>query len=278
MDRFAGYLLNGTWLGPSSKAISFSSADCYLSAVKCALIRDLAARSVSKHSLCNEKAMKKVRDGMVSGFIQWAVKEQRGLSESHATSTQKSFMARAMVCIWLGTYDCASMFAYFLSLYFLAGRSVEVALVPFRDVSTLCPSKFPNVEEEIPSINLWRGKTQHRQSLSMMPHHDSMLDWYFGMAYSMAMNPNPNEFLFPLFEHKANCSFRCAGDVGTGKVPISEVEGADEQPAADLDDAQQRTAVSLVVRLSTKTKTMSGFQERQRYFGEHWKNGLWITV
>ena len=24
--------------------------------------------------------------------------------------------------------------------------------------------------------------------------------------------------------------------------------------------------------------TVSGFQERRRYFGEHWKNGLWITV
>jgi len=23
---------------------------------------------------------------------------------------------------------------------------------------------------------------------------------------------------------------------------------------------------------------VSGFQERRRYFGEHWKNGLWITV
>jgi hypothetical protein len=25
-------------------------------------------------------------------------------------------------------------------------------------------------------------------------------------------------------------------------------------------------------------RLVSGFQERRRYFGEHWKNGLWITV
>ena len=46
----------------------------------------------------------------------------------------------------------------------------------------------------------WRPKTEHPQEVPVFTHKDEVcLDWPFAFAYSMVMNENPNENLFPTF-------------------------------------------------------------------------------
>jgi hypothetical protein len=155
--------------------------------------------------------MKKVWDGMVKGFREKAIRENRHVYRPHTTGTRESMLSVAsmmliwlgndtgasmfayflllyflagrgvevalvpfaesmlsvasMMLIWLGNDTGASMFAYFLLLYFLAGRGVEVALVPFADAKMEHPSEFPEFEEKIPNVRLWRTKTFLRHTL-----------------------------------------------------------------------------------------------------------------
>jgi hypothetical protein len=189
MDHFAGYLLKAKWIcSKNPKDIAFYSADRYFSSIKIALLFALAKEDKQNPSLSDTVAMKKVRDGMVKGFLERAIRENKEVYTPHTTGTRESMLSVAMTSIWLGNEKGASMFAYFISLYLLAGRGVEVALVPFADVEMEHPSEFPEFKEKIPTVTLWRTKTHLRHALSMMPHRESMLeDWYFAIAYSMVM-------------------------------------------------------------------------------------------
>lgn len=73
MNRFAGYLLHGTWLYNRNKALSYYSADRYFSAVKVGILHDLAHCRKQNIDLANARGMKRIRDGMVKGFVERAI-------------------------------------------------------------------------------------------------------------------------------------------------------------------------------------------------------------
>jgi hypothetical protein len=224
MNRFAGYLLHGKWLYNPNKGLSYYSADRYFSAIKVGILHDLAHCRKQNVDLANARGMKRIRDGMVKGFVDRAIEANKALYNSHTTTSLDDMLTVATMCVWSDSLSTGCMFAYFISLFFLAGRSVEVALSAFTNISLCHPSEFPEQNEKIPLVELWRSKTQLQQDLSMFPHRDNFLqDWCFALAYSMVMNPDPDGYLFPSFAAKAHRAFR---DVKGGARAVAAAAAA----------------------------------------------------
>jgi hypothetical protein len=247
MDRFSGYLLHGKWLHNKKKAISFLSADRYFSAIKNGIRGDLVEEHKENTPLANTVAMKSIRDGMKKGFAQRAIKNNVALVNSHETCNLDDHINVTTVCVWSNSEEMGCMFAYFNSLFHLAGRGVEVALIPFENISLFHPVEFPLQHEKIPLVRLWRSKTLLHQQLSMFPHRDQFLqDWCFALAYSMVMNTSPNEFLFPAFAAKASNAFRDvtggAAEALAGPETELELAGAASIVDAAVDEVEAEEA------------------------------------
>jgi hypothetical protein len=257
-DRYGGYLLHAKWMYNPENPLSFLSADRYLSAIKNGILRDIVVIHKENRDLSNVVGMKKIRDGMKKGFEERAIDANKHLVNSHETTTSEDSLTVATVCVWSDDVETACMFAYFIALIQLAGRGVECSLVPFVAVSLSHPPEFPNKNEKIPLVELWRSKTLLQQKLSIFPHRDNFLqDWCFALAYSMVANTSPNGFLFPSFAAKADIAFRDvaggAAEVLAGPEAEVDLAGLDadvelaEAAAEEGDDPQHGDAATEAV-------------------------------
>jgi hypothetical protein len=129
-DLFAGYLFHAKWYYNEEKSLSFSTADRYLSSIKNGILRDVIVVHKVNRDLSNDVGMKRIRDGMVKGFTERAMNANKSLVNSHETSTVEDLLTIATVCVWSDDVEMACTNAYQIALMLLAGRGVEIALVP----------------------------------------------------------------------------------------------------------------------------------------------------
>jgi hypothetical protein len=260
-DQFAGYLFYGKWYYNKERSLSFSSADRYLSSIKNGILRDVIVEHKENKVLSNDAGMKRIRDGMVKGFKERAINANKSLVNSHETASLEDLLTIATVCVWSDDVEMACTFAYQIAIMQLAGRGVEIALVPHESVSLSHPQEFPEQSEKILLVDLWRSKTLLQQKLSMYPHRDNFLqDWYFALAYSMVMDTDPDGFLFPSFAAKANSAFR---DVDGGAAealagPETEEDLAGETAPfgteVDLEDVDENGDTTAETSKKAKSK------------------------
>jgi len=203
LDHFAGFLGTVKHLNNASLALSCNTADRYLSAIKNGLIRRDIADGGNK--ICFDKAhLSIVRAGMLKGFTERAISENKKLSKTKETTSDSDIFAIPTLCFWTGCSELADMNLFFASLRFLSGRGGEVATLKHNENVSVKPRPQWDKDEFRWNVWLWRPKLDYQQDLAIFTDRHSILaNWVFAYGYSMVMHDSPSEYLFPTFARHA---------------------------------------------------------------------------
>ena len=241
-DHFGKYLCNTAinLRNPDADGLSFECASRYFSSMKNGLFKHFIYEP-EKLQL-NESSLKKIRDGMLNSFVQKVMLTNSSLSNSHKESSVEDLQRIVSLCLWENTFQHANFAFYIISLFQLAGRGAEVAVLPFRRLTMYQPAEFSGEgrtagSDKIAKVQLWRTKLKKEQSLTIFNHRDHcFLDWYFLMAYSMIMdeNPEPTESMFPTFISKGAA-------VRAASAAVNEArEAVEAEVAANVAQAERQ--------------------------------------
>ena len=107
--------------------------------------------------------------------------------------------AFSYVCLWEVTYSGSKFLHLFNTCYHMVGSSSEVSLSIFNDI------KMESVKDKSGCYNVViqvinRAKTITYQEICIYPGIEFILyDWYWYMAYTCAIDPSDDKFVFPEF-------------------------------------------------------------------------------
>jgi len=201
-DQFGKYFSTAKHLDNPRLFLSLNSASRYLSALKMGITR--MCMQNRKQTKLTDRGTKLTRDGMVKLLVARAIRDNKATSQSHATTSTRDIVTVVTLCFWAASFCNADMLFLFLSLRYLAGRCGEIGRIPRRAVSLDGVADWDDADEKIPRVWFWRPKTTSPQEIPVFTHKNEIcLDWPFALAYSMVMNPSPNEFLFSTFASTA---------------------------------------------------------------------------
>ena len=209
-DDFGAYLAETTQLRSSTLKYSVQSCDNYLSTFKSFISTRLVREKGKTGVLADKQQCSKVRKGMVKSVTARCIADNVSVSKGHKVASRFDMIGLTILLIWAGTCQAAELLFLIVTLFQLAGRGSEVALIQHKNVTLDTPE---DMQEEGPSaapvgvfaVKFWRVKTHtESSSLSIFPHRDDMrLDWYFLWAYLLVMMDDYSENLFPTFYKKA---------------------------------------------------------------------------
>ena len=103
------------------------------------------------------------------------------------------------VCLWEGKPSGSSFLHLFNTCYHMVGRSSEVSLSKYMDI-TMENITDNNNTYTVAKQGIERTKTGKYQELCIYPERENFLfDWYWSMAYLCIMDTTDKEFIFPKF-------------------------------------------------------------------------------
>ena len=140
------------------------------------------------------------------------------------------------------------MFLYFLSLKYFAGRGSEVACLKHDNLSLKNRQVWSDPDEKLWHAWLWRQKGRLVNELALVTHKNCILgNWGFALGYSMVMNDNPNEYLFPHFAAKVGLDHTTPTALATEEADWKKRDSQVSQYFKDQIDSMVKEATSLNV-------------------------------
>ena len=103
------------------------------------------------------------------------------------------------VCLWEGTSSGSKFLHLFNSCYHMVGSSSEVSLSRFSDI------KMENVKDnkgcyDVEVKLIERSNTRTYEEVCIYPEREFFLyEWYWSLAYTCALDPFNDKFIFPEF-------------------------------------------------------------------------------
>ena len=137
--------------------------DCSRAGLQCKRLRDVS--------------LKETRNGLFKLFTRRSLRTRKPLSKPKATITCEEMIRIVLICFWSGYPRLTTLASFMITLYQLAGRGAEVALIPFRNVKMTLPQEFNDTgtdTDKVAEISLMRVKTYNEQQLCIFHERETI--------------------------------------------------------------------------------------------------------